>query len=92
MRPRIIITVDPDDMSDYAYVTVDMIAIAEDGKGHIHRAYKQLRLAQGLGDSMAIEPWLLASISEHTDSIKAALASLINQGIRTLMVETEIRQ
>lgn len=88
MKPKIMIIVEPVDDSDYAQVRVSVTGTADNGREYYVRLYDQLRLAQGLADSMFVEPWLLASISEHTDAIKYALAGMINRGIQTLMVNT----
>lgn len=88
MKPKIVITIEPVSDSDYAQVRVNVSGTADNGREYAVVLYDQLRLAQGLADSMLVEPWLLASISEHTDAIKYALSGMIHRGIQTLMVNT----
>ena len=88
MKPVILIRVSPDQNSDYAEVIMSVSGVAEDGKEYWVRLYEQQRLAQQLPDTMAVEPWALAAISEHSDAIRAALAGMINRGQKTLMVDT----
>lgn len=90
MKPKLVIIVNPDTEGDYVEVTVSMEGIAGDGHRHWVRMYEQLRIQQQLPDSMAAEPWLLATLAEHTDAIKAALAMRINQGVKTLMADAYI--
>lgn len=90
MRPEVFIRISPDTEGDYVHVTVSVTGKTDDGVEHWTRIYEQLRIAQQLPDSMAVEPWLLASLAEHTDAIRAALAMRINQGAKTFMVDTYV--
>ena len=85
---QLIITGLPD--QDYAQVSATVIWRSESGEYRMHRIYDEKRLAQDLGETMAIEPWALASIAEHTDAIKAAIAGQINKGSKTLISEAPI--
>lgn len=88
MKPRVLIVIDPDEVGDYVKVHVSIKGTTDDGDEHYIRLYEEGHLAQELPDTMAVEQWALAAIAEHTDAIKAALATRINRGERTLMLST----
>lgn len=88
MKPKILLVVEPDEIGDYVQVRVSVSGKTDDGDKHWIRLYEQAHMAQELPDTMALELWALAAISEHSDIIKANLSSRINRGERTLMLDT----
>lgn len=87
MKPKLVLIINPDDEGDYVFITLSIEGVTDDGQHHWARMYEQLRIQQQLPDTMFVEPWLLATLAEHTDAIKATLAMRINQGARTLMTD-----
>jgi hypothetical protein len=70
---------------DYSVISVLFLHKNEDDEYQSVEIYCERHIAQALGPSMAIEPWALATIAEHTDRVKAALAMAINRGAKTLL-------
>lgn len=90
MKPKILFVIEPDEVGDYVQARVSVSGTTDDGDNHWVRMYEEGHIAQELPDTMAVEQWLLAAIAEHTDAIKAALATRINRGQRTLMLDTYV--
>lgn len=85
MKPVVVIIVEPDPDTDYVTVSLGITVNDYDNCKLYWRPYEQLRLAQELTETMSVEMWALAAVSEHTDAIRAALAARINGGSKTLM-------
>lgn len=85
MKPQLEISIVPDNTTDYALVTLKMMWRDQEGVWQTRRIYQQLRIAQGITTEMQVEPWALASVTEHVNAITAALTERINQGSVMLM-------
>lgn len=70
-------------------MAVSAVVLFRDGDNEYHhvRLYDEVHFAQDLDEKVATEPWALATIMQHVDMVKAALAAAIERGQRTLMLE-----
>jgi hypothetical protein len=80
---QVVISGIPD--TDYASVIATVLYRDPDNVWRTQDFYRERHTAQDLCPGMAVEPWMLASIAEHTDRIRAALATAINRGSKTLI-------
>lgn len=76
---------DPDRMA----VSAVALFREDDGEYRHVRLYDEVHYACDLDRKVAIEPWALATIMQHVDRIKAALAAAIEKGQRTLIDEVD---
>jgi hypothetical protein len=90
MHSSIQININGSPDSDYAVLSVLFLHKNEQDEYQATELYRGRHIAQGLGNGMAIEPWALATIAQHTDTIKAALADYINRGSKTLLSDVPL--
>lgn len=73
-------------------MAVSVAVLCKEGIGEYRHTviYDEVHLAQDLDPNVGIETWALATIMEHVDRVKAALAAEVNRGQRTLIGDVEL--
>lgn len=90
MKPHVLIVIDGADDDDLSAVRLSMSGVTDDGVEHYVRIYEDVQRIQPLPDTMVAEQWVLTTVANVSDYIRAALIESINQGKRTLMLDTYV--
>ena len=92
MNPQLIMTVIPTGDDIHAEVTFTAHVIDTSGIYRSAVIYRQMRLAQGLGEEMQLLPWALAALADHAEGIQGVLGSMINQGQEMFLLPDQTQQ
>lgn len=90
MKPHVLIVIDGADDDDVSAVWLSISGFTDDGVEHYVRIYEDKQRIQPLPDTMAAEQWALTTVANVSDYIRAALIESMNQGKRTLMLDTYV--
>lgn len=88
MKPHVLMVIDGADDDDISAVWLSISGVTDDDVEHYVRIYEDKQRILPLPDTMAAEQWALTTVANVSDYIRAALIESINQGQRTLMLDT----